>query len=279
MKSPRMSPVAYLGPEGTFSGILARRRFGANAALLPCPSIDAVFESVASGAAPRGLVPVENSSGGTVHDTIDLLIRHAGSIFITGELALDIRIALLGRKGPPPKTIYSHFTQIKHHSDWLKKHHPAARLVPVESTTTAASKAAESRSAAALASPGAAKIYGLEILETPGHGGEVNVTHFFTIARQPAPPAEADRTAFVAALKNSCGSLHRFLGPFARQGVSLTRIVSRPVPGQPQTYVFYIEIEGPATDSRVQHAMQLAARHARFVHLLGSFPRGRKYRS
>lgn len=274
-----MSSVAYLGPEGTFSGILARRRFGANAALFPCPSIDAIFESVASGSSPRGLVPVENSSGGTVHDTIDLLIRHAGSIFITCELALDIRIALLGHKGPPPKTIYSHFTQIKHHSDWLKNHHPAARLVTVESTTAAATKAAASSSSAALASPGAAKIYGLEILETPGHGGVVNVTNFFTIARQPAPQTGADRTAFVAALKNSCGSLHRFLGPFARQKVSLTRIVSRPVPGQPQTYVFYIEVEGAAAEPRVIHAMHSATRHARFIHLLGSFPRGRKYRS
>jgi len=274
-----MSSVAYLGPEGTFSGILARRRFGAKAALLPCPNIDSIFESVASGAAPRGLVPVENSSGGTVHDTIDLLIRHAGSIFITGELALDIRIALLGRKGPPPKTIYSHFTQIKHHSDWLKKNHPTARLVPVESTTAAASKAAASKSAAALASPGAAKIYGLEILDTPGHGGEVNVTNFFTIASHPAPPKGADRTAFVAALKNSCGSLHRFLGPLARHEVSLTRIVSRPVPGQPQTYIFYIEVEGAASEPRVAHALELASRHARFIHPLGTFPRGRKYRS
>ena len=274
-----MIQVAYLGPEGTFSGILARRRFGAKADLVSCPTIDAVFESVASGAAPLGLVPVENSSGGTVHDTIDLLIRHAGSIFITGELALDIRIALLGRKQAAPKTIYSHFTQIKHHNEWLKKNHPAARLVPVTSTTTAAEKAAASKNAAALASPGAAKIYGLEILDTPGHGDEVNVTNFFTIARQQTSASDSGRTAFVAALKNTCGSLHSFLGPFARNEVSLTRIVSRPVPGQPQTYVFYIEVEGAATLPRVRRALDLASRHARFVHPLGSFPLGRKYRS
>jgi prephenate dehydratase len=274
-----MSPVAYLGPEGTFSGIVARRRFGAKADLLPCPSIDAVFESVAAGTAPLGLVPVENSSGGTVHDTIDLLIRHAGKVFITGELSLDIRIALLGRREAPLRTIYSHFTQIKHHSAWLKKNHPDARLVAVASTTAAAEKAASSKNAAALASPGAAKIYGLEILETPRRGGEVNVTNFFTIAREPAPSSGANRTAFVAALKNSCGSLHRFLGPFSRQNVSLTRIVSRPVPGQPQTYVFYIEIEGSESDTPVRRAMKLAARDARSIHHLGSFALGRRFRS
>jgi chorismate mutase/prephenate dehydratase len=274
-----MTRLAYLGPEGTFSGILARRRFGTGADLVPCPTIDAVFESVSSGNTALGLVPVENSSGGTVHDTIDLLIRHAGSVFITGELSLDIRIALLGRKQSAPRTIYSHFTQIKHHSDWLKKHHPHARLVPVASTTAAAEKAAASRSAAALASPGAAKPYGLEILETPGRGGEVNVTNFFTIARKPAPTARGNRTAFIAALKNTCGSLHRFLGPFARQSVSLTRIVSRPVPGQPQTYVFYIEVEGSSSQPQVARAMDLAAKQARFIHPLGSFPIGRRYRS
>jgi chorismate mutase/prephenate dehydratase len=274
-----MSRLAYLGPEGTFSGILARRRFGARADLLPCPTIDAVFESVASGASPLGLVPLENSSGGTVHDTIDLLIRHAGTVFITGELSLDIRIALLGRQGTSPKTIYSHFTQIKHHAAWLEKNHPSARLVSVTSTTAAAEKAASSKNSAALASPGAAKIYGLEILETPSRRGEVNITNFFTIAREPAPPRGANRTAFVAALKNTCGSLHRFLGPFARHNVSLTRIVSRPVPGQPQTYVFYIEIEGSDAETPVRRAMELAARHARFIHHLGSFGIGRRYRS
>lgn len=274
-----MNRVAYLGPEGTFSGILARRRFGAKADLVPCPTIDAVFESVVSGMEPLGLVPVENSSGGTVHDTIDLLIRHAESIFITQELALDIRIGLLGHKGTAPKTVYSHFTQIKHHSEWLKKNHPGARLVPVASTTAAAEKASASRTAAALASPGAAEIYGLDVLETPGRGSEVNVTNFFTIARRPASSAGGERTAFVAALKNTCGSLHAFLGPFARQKVSLTRIVSRPVPGQPQTYVFYIEIEGSPAIPRVRRAMDLARRQARSLKELGSFPLGRRFRS
>jgi chorismate mutase/prephenate dehydratase len=100
-----MSQVAYLGPEGTFSGILARQRFGKKADLIASAAIEGVFESVLSGATPLGLVPVENSSGGTVYDTIDLLIRHAGSIYIVEELARDIRIALLGRKGTPVKTV------------------------------------------------------------------------------------------------------------------------------------------------------------------------------
>ena len=114
-----MKTIAYLGPEGTFSDILARQRFGEGAVYLDVPAIDVVFDRVLGGEAELGLVPVENSSGGTVYDTVDLLIRHAGKISIREELALDIRIALLGRAGKPTRTIFSHFIQIKHHREWL----------------------------------------------------------------------------------------------------------------------------------------------------------------
>ncbi len=274
-----MSKVAYLGPEGTFSGILARQRFGKKSDLLPCPTIDAIFDSVLSGAAPMGLVPVENSSGGTVPDTIDLLIRHASSIFIHEELSLNIRIALLGRAGSKVKTVYSHFTQIKHHGDWLKSRHPKATLVPVQSTAIASELAASKPHSAALASPGAAEIYHLDVLEFPSGADEVNVTNFFTISKKPILKASSNRTAFVAALKNTCGSLHRFLGPFSRQKVSLSRIVSRPVPGQPQTYVFYVEVEGSSSDPGVARSIELAGGQAHSLTHLGSFPLGRRFRS
>jgi chorismate mutase / prephenate dehydratase len=274
-----MKRVAYLGPEGTFSGILCRRRFGVSAPLAPCESIEAVFDDVVGGASPLGLVPVENSSGGTVHDTIDLLVRHQGTVFIREELALDIRIALLGHKGTRPRTVYSHFTQITHHRERLAETHPGARLVPVASTAEAAIRAAGSRTAAALSSPGAAEIYGLDILEGPRRDDGVNVTHFFVIGREPSKSAKANRTAFIAELPNRCGSLHRFLGPFDRKKVSLTRIISRPVPGKPQTYVFYVEIEGSPRDPRVDDALRLAGARAASLGILGSFPTGRHHRS
>lgn len=274
-----MNKVAYLGPEGTFSGILARQRFGIKTELSPCPTIDAIFEEVRSGLSPLGLVPVENSSGGTVHDTIDLFIRHAGSIFIHEEISLDVRIALIGHKNQKIETVYSHFTQIKHHTEWLKVHHPQAVLVPVQSTAIASEQAAANPHAAALASPGAAPLYGLEVLEFPSGGEEVNVTNFFIIAPHPKAEPGGDRTAFIATLKNECGSLHRFLGPWARQKVSLTRIVSRPVPGQPQTYVFYVEIEGSPQNPEVERARALCARQARALDALGSFPLGKRFRS
>ena len=143
-----MKSIAYLGPEGTFSAILARQRFGEGPEYLACGTTEGIFDRVVSGEASLGLIPVENSSGGTVYDAVDLLLRHAGKITIREELSLDIRIALLGRVGKSVKTVYSHFIQIKHHGEWLKQNLPAARLVPVASTAVAAKRAAESPGAA-----------------------------------------------------------------------------------------------------------------------------------
>jgi len=149
--------------------------------------------------------------------------------------------------------------------------------VPVASTAIAAHRAAGTRNAAALASPGTASLYGLDVLEFPAGGEPVNVTNFFVIARRPASPRRPDRTALIAALRNECGSLHKFLGPFSRERVSLTRIVSRPVPGQPQTYVFYIEIEGGPESPEVARALARAGRMTRSLVSLGTFPLGRRF--
>lgn len=276
-----MPTVLYLGPEGTFSHILARKTFGPRARLVPCPTIEAVFDGVLAGTDTLGLAPIENSSGSTVHESVDLLVRHAGRIFLREELNLDVRIALLGHKNRPVTTIFSHFVQLKHHADWLKSRHPRARLRAVASTAVAAQKAAVTRNAAALASPGAAEVYGLEVLEQPATRGAVNRTQFFTISSAPGPKQEtrAEKTALVAALPNVCGSLHRFLGPFARQKVSLARIISRPVPGQPQTYVFFLEIEGGPDDLPVARALSRARTLAETLICLGTYPTGRRIKS
>ena len=274
-----MSKVAFLGPEGTFSDILARKRFGTDHPHEACPTIEAVFDAVADGQVPAGLVPVENSSGGTIHDTVDLLLRHAGRIFVREELSLDIRIALLGRPGAEIRTVFSHFIQIKYYSDWLRERHPAAQLLPVESTAVAARRAADTPGSAALASPSSAPLYGLDVLEIPATPCEVNLTSFFVVARSPISPEGQLKTGLFATLPNECGSLHRFLGPFACEEVSLTRIVSRPVPGQPQTYVFYTEIEGGADEPHVARALDQATHLTRSLVSIGSFRVGRRFQS
>jgi prephenate dehydratase len=275
--------VHYLGPAGTFSHVLARKHFGVGAELKGCQTVDQVVTDTLASPGSFGLVPVENSSGGTVYDSVDLLIGRADALRVVEELSLDVRIALLRRAGGPLSVVYSHFTQLKHHAAWLRERHPGARLVAVESTAVAAARASSSPRAAALSSPGAAPIYGLGIAEKPPSAKTANVTHFYVVASAEAPASVQDgpsmRTALVATLPNVCGSLHAFLGPFARRKVSLSRIVSRPVPGKPQTYVFFVEIEGAAAESAAGRALKDAGRLAESLVSLGSFPCGRRYKS
>ena len=278
--------VAYLGPEGTFSHIVALRRFPKNPGHL-CTTITEVIHAVRSGAADYGIVPIENSSGGTITETVDLLIEEAGRIHVREELALDVRLALLGREGAKftdLKTLYSHVMPLRHHRGWIRENLPGARLVESSSTAEAAKKAARSATSAALASPGAAALYGLSVLRFPVRPEAINVTHFFVIGTEPSAMAPAfavsrRKTAIVAALPQTSGSLHRFLGPFARAGVNLCRIVSRPVPGQPETYVFYLEVEGCADEVRVMKALSGAKRLSVRLEILGSYGTRPRYRS
>lgn len=288
-KSPPGKPsgggkVAYLGPEGTFSHLVVLRRYPKRSGL-PCATITEVFHAVRSGIAVCGIVPIENSSGGTITETVDLLIEEAGSLQIVEELALDVRLALLGRKGAKLgtlKELHSHVMPLRHHRDWIREHLPGARMIESSSTAEAARKAARSPAAAALAAPGSAGLYGLSILRFPVRPEAVNITHFFVITASPGTSRGAKgrcKTAIVAALPQTSGSLHRFLGPFARNGVNLCRIVSRPVPEQPETYVFYLEVEGGLGEERVQKALQGARRLSARLDIPGSYPMRPRYRS
>jgi prephenate dehydratase len=279
------SSVAYLGPEGTFSHLVALRRYPKKAGL-PCATITEVFHAVRSGKASCGIVPVENSSGGTITETVDLLIELAGHLEISEELALDVRLALLGKKGASFKALrklYSHIMPLRHHRDWVRENLPSVSMVESTSTAEAARKAALSAASAALAAPGAAARYGLSVLKFPVRPEAVNVTHFFVIvpaaASASGKASGRRKTAVVAELPQTPGSLHRFLGPFARAGANLCRIVSRPVPGRPETYVFYLEIEGASGDPRVRKALAGARRLSVLLRSLGSYPSRPRYRT
>jgi prephenate dehydratase len=283
-----ISQIACLGPEGTFSHLLAAQRFGAGASIQPCDSLPQVFAVLAEDKNSLAVVPIENSSGGTITETIDLLIQHQSQIEVREDLTLDVRLALLGHRNKPIREIFSHFAPLSHHREWLRQQFPAARLVPVASTAVAARQAAARPTRAALASPGVAQLLPLEVLQFPIRADEVNVTRFYVLSprgcgkvpRVNGPKKTAmDKTALVVQLKNECGSLHAFLGVFARKQINLRLIVSRPVPGHPETYVFYLEVEGHALCAPLEQALRLARRHCLSLESLGTFQVGRRFRS
>jgi prephenate dehydratase len=276
-----MSPVAYLGPVGTFSHLVARKRFRPESRLVACPSIGAIFDFLLGDPKALAVVPVENSSGGTIYDTVDLLIEHAGSLFVTEEIALDVRIALIGRKGAKVRRVFSHFVQLQHHRDWLRAHYPGAEVEAVSSTALAAQRAAATKGGAALSAPGAAELYGLDVLAQPALGDKVNETHFLVLSHRAKLPAKPDaaRTALAVSFSNECGSLYRFLEPFAKARVNINRIISRPFPGHADRAVFFMEIDGAPGVAAFDTVIERARKRSQTFSEFGSYPFGRRFRS
>ncbi len=273
--------VAYLGPVGTFSHLVARGRFGDEAELVPRGDFAGVVEFLGESDANWALVPVENTSGGTIYGMVDLLIEMAGRVFVTESISLDVQMALIGRPGVTITRVYSHFVQIHNHRDWFRANLPGAEVVPVASTALAAEMAAKEAGAAALSAPGAAEIYGLEILERPVLEGAGNVTHFFVLANESAVVAEPDaaRTALAVSFGNESGSLYRFLEPFARAGVNVNRIISRPFPGRVDQVMFFLEVDGAPGGAVFDGVIAEAEARCEVFVNFGSYEFGRRVRS
>lgn len=277
----KRSPIIYLGPEGTFSHLVAERRFGARRPLEPCTSFGAIFDALLEQPGAQAVVPVENSLGGTIYDAVDLLIAQAGRVFVSEEIALYVRIGLLGRRGKTIRRVYSHFVQLHTHREWLSANLPDAEIIPVASTALAADSAADDPEAAALAAPGAAASRGLDILRCPVISGLSNITHFFVlghIEKVPRVP-ETARSAVAVSFGNECGSLHRFLGPFARNRVNINRIISRPLPGHTDRAVFFMEIDGAPGVASYDAAIRRARATCDTFFSFGSYPWKRVIRS
>lgn len=267
--------VGYLGPNGSFSHLVAQKRLP-RAKLTPLPSIPEIVDYVRAAPSRRGIVPIENSSGGMILDTVDVLVDRSFNLVVQEELAMHVRLAFLGRKNQEIKAIYSHFAPLHHCGGWIRRNHPAAEVRRVASTSEAVRIAAREKGAAALATRDAAALYHLDVLEFPVEKRVLNVTQFFMLGHQPNA-RNGTQTSLVAALKNRCGSLCDFLKPFASQRVNLKRIVSRNVVGQPNTYVFFVGVEATGRDPSMQRALRQCLSAAVEVRTLGSYPVKRPY--
>ena len=264
--------VAFLGPQGTFSEEAALRQFGGQVVLQPCASIDEVFRQVESGQCGYGVVPVENSTEGSIGRTHDLLL--ATPLRICGEVLLPVHQCLMSRSGKPGsiKKIYSHSQSLAQCHEWLNQRFPAAKRTPVVSNAEAARLAAKDAAAAAIASRTAAAVYKLKVIALNIEDEPQNTTRFLVIAAEDAAPSGRDKTSLVLSTRNVPGAVHALLTPLARHGVSMTRLESRPAHTARWEYVFYVDIEGHQQDAHVAQALQELAAQAAFVKNLGSYP-------
>ena len=274
-----MPTVAFLGPEGTFAHFAAKKRFGEDAKLIPALSIADVFEAVTKKRASFGIVPIENSSGGTIYETVDRLVDAKNKLIVQEALSINVRLALLGKTKKNIRVVYSHFAPLFHCKAWLLKQFPGVELVTQASTATAIQKAASTPDAAAVGNRDAAKRYGLKVLKFPIQQDIKNVTQFFVLGRQHVVSKDNCKTTIVFTLPNHPGSLYDFLTPLKEDGVNLTRILSRPVIGKPEAYVFLADIAGTPGQSNVKSALEKARRVAATVKNIGSYPVRKTYES
>jgi len=264
--------VAYLGPHGTFSEAAVFQRFGQATEGLPADSIDGVFTAVENGAANYGLVPVENSTEGAIGRTLDLLL--SSNLKICGEVLLQVHQCLLSNENDLSviRKVYSHPQSFGQCQGWLNAHLPHAERITASSNADAARLAAEESFTAAVAGEQAAAHFKLKVLAQNIEDDARNTTRFLVIGKQDVAPSGRDKTSLVMSAANRPGAVHDLLVPLAQNGVSMTKLESRPSRTGLWEYVFYVDIEGHQADAKVAAALTQLKQIAAFVKVLGSYP-------
>ena len=241
---PTPKAVACLGQSGSFSHEALLRLYP-GAKPLFAADFPAVFEAVAQGTADLGIVPVENSSAGSVGEVYDLILKYRFSIL--GALSLPVRHCLASSEPSADRirVVSSHPQALRQCADFLKTH--GWKTEPC-SSTAAAAEAAEQPGVAAICSLCAAEERGLNVLAKDVQDISGNRTRFLVIGRETVIPGEADKISVCFSLPHTTGSLSDVLTRFAAAGLNLTKIESRPIPGRNFEYDFYLDFTGRAAD-------------------------------
>lgn len=265
--------VAFLGPQATFSHLAALQQFGLSAELVPQKSIPAVFEEVEKGRALYGVVPVENSTEGVVSHTLDMFME--SELRINAEVMLEVSHFLLSRTGrlEDIRKVYSHPQPLAQCRKWLAENLANVPQVDVASTTLAAQIVSEDYNAAAIASEFAATLYNLKVVKERIEDQVNNVTRFLVIAKKVADKGPSDKTSLMFSVKDEPGILYRMLEPFAKRGLNLSKIESRPMKTKAWEYIFFLDMVGHISDPDVETAVRELRECCQFVKVLGSYPR------
>ncbi|HEV8446327.1 MAG TPA: prephenate dehydratase [Gemmatimonadaceae bacterium] len=267
--------VAFLGPAGTFTHEAARVLCGPNARYDACSTIDAVFDAVRRKDAPNGVVPIENSTEGSVTQALDCLL--AGDVRIAGEMVLDIVHCLASHAATIAEIerVYSHPQALAQCRRWLAANVPQARLVDSPSTAAAVRHAAGDHRGAAIGSRFAAALHGVPVLHEAIQDAEHNATRFALLAPHDAARTGDDKTTIAFAVHDERGALLRVLEVFDENRINLSRIESRPSKQRAWDYVFIADLEGHRTDGNVARALTVLEKKCPMLKNLGSYPRFR----
>ncbi len=266
--------VACLGPLASFTHLASLSHFGRAAQYLPEETIYRVFDAVERGRAHWGVVPVENSSEGSIKPTLERLI--STGLKIRAELYMRITHLLLSTCDGKDEIerVYSHPSALAQCRCWLRENLPGRAFVEVDSTARAAQQVLTDERGAAIASRLAAEEYGLKILAEGIEDIPSNTTRFLVLGMGESEATGRDKTSIVFGTKHLPGALVRSLEPLARQGVNMLRIESHPMRDRAWEYVFFVDLEGHAADPKIKRCLRDMEEETTFIKPLGSYPKG-----
>ena len=264
--------VAFLGPVGTFSEQAVWSHFGRSISPIAVDSIDDVFRSVEVGAAEFGVVPVENSTEGSVSRTLDLMLQTR--LHISGEVSLAIHHNLLTLASSKEhiREVCAHPQALAQCKHWLQTQLPGVPTRAVSSNAEGARLASTDANLAAIAGKAASDVYQLPALFEHIQDESHNRTRFLVIGQLQPGPSGRDLTSVVMSVANKPGAVHSMLEPLARHGVSMTRFESRPARNGRWEYVFYVDVQGHCSEAPVKAALDELKANAVFFKQLGSYP-------
>ena len=265
--------VAFQGELGAFSQRAAQQIFGRRIEPVPCPTFDDVFESVTRRRTELAVIPIENSLAGSIHQNFDLLARHR--LDAIGETYVRIEHHLIAHRGAALRgirQIYSHPVALAQCQRFLRRHGRAEKVAFYDTAGSVKHVRDEKlRSAAAIASAEAARIYGMQILRRNVEDNRENYTRFLALARRGSFARGGPKTSIVFGLRNEPGALFRALSVFALRNIDLTKIESRPIHGKPWEYLFYIDLGSDVRSTACRNALRHLAEMTLHLEVLGSY--------
>ena len=268
--------IGFLGPEGTFTQTAVYKHFGHSVRALPFHTIDEVFQEVECGAADFGVVPIENSTEGSVNNTLDMFLT--SPLKIAGEIELRIEQHLMNNvKGLDNiERICAHEQSLAQCRGWIREHLPHVELIGMSSNAAGARRARDEDGTAAIGPEVAADVYELSVLVNNIEDRPDNATRFLVVGRELLASSGEDKTTVLVSTSDTAGGagvLHHLLQPLADHSVSMTRIESRPSRRRKWDYVFFIDLEGHAAESPLSDALAELEDRSSLFKVLGAYPK------
>lgn len=265
--------VAYLGPEATYTHQAAQKNFGSSTEFHPFNSVPDVFTAVKRGEADYGVVPIENSTQGTVTSSLDTLAET--ELKIVAQIYLEIAHCLISRSSLDQiESVHSKDNALGQCRQWLARMLPDALQIECSSTSAAVLLAKETPKVAAIGSRIAAELYEVPIVAENISDKEHNITRFLVIGKESGPPTGEgkDKTTLLFSLKDEPGAILKAVETFSKRGINMSKLESRPSRRQPWSYFFYVDIQGHIEDPGVKEAVSELEQLCPMVKWLGSYP-------